>query len=52
VPDGGADDPNPYGADANRRNLEIAIDCAQRQGLLPRALTVEELYDDATRDLQ
>ncbi len=51
LPGGGAADPNPYGAEANRRNLEIAIDFASRQGLLPRPLTVDDLYHDATRDL-
>jgi 4,5-dihydroxyphthalate decarboxylase len=48
---GGADDPNPYGAARNRRNLEIAIDYAARQGLLAKPLTVDELYDDVTRSL-
>lgn len=52
LPAGGPDDPNSYGAAANRRNLEIAIDCAARQGLLPRPLAVDELYDEATRALE
>jgi 4,5-dihydroxyphthalate decarboxylase len=52
LPDGGSGDPNPYGADANRRNLEIAIDFARRQGLLARPLAVDDLYDDTTRALQ
>ena len=52
LPVGGAADPNPYGAAANRRNLEIAIDFAAGQGLLPRPLTVDELYHDVTRDLE
>lgn len=34
---------NPFGLDANRRNLEVAIDCVHRQGLIPRRFTVEEL---------
>jgi 4,5-dihydroxyphthalate decarboxylase len=51
VPEGGVEDVTPYGSSANRRNLEIAIDYAQRQGLLARPLTVDELYDDTTRAL-
>lgn len=35
---------NPYGLEANRRNLEVAIDYVHRQGLIPRRYTVEELY--------
>lgn len=33
----------PHGLEANRRNLEVAIDCAYRQGMIPRHFTVEEL---------
>lgn len=51
LPAGGPDDPNPYGAAANRRNLEIAIDYATRQGLLARPLAVDDLYDEVTRGL-
>lgn len=35
---------NPFGLEENRRNLEVAIDCVYRQGLIPRRFTVEELY--------
>ena len=34
----------PHGLEANRRNLEVAIDCTFRQGMIPRRFTVEELY--------
>jgi 4,5-dihydroxyphthalate decarboxylase len=51
LPAGGPDDPNPYGAAANRRNLAIAIDYAARQGLLARPLAVDDLYHDVTRGL-
>ena len=34
---------NPFGLQANRRNLEVAIDFVHRQGLIPRRYTVEEL---------
>lgn len=33
----------PHGLEANRRNLELAIDCAYKQRLIPRRVTVEEL---------
>ena len=35
----------PHGLEANRRNLEIAIDCAYRQALIPRRFTVDELFE-------
>ena len=34
---------NPFGIEENRRNLEVAIDCMVRQGMIPRRFTVEEL---------
>ena len=33
----------PAGLEANRRNFEVAIDCAYKQRLIPRRYTVEEL---------
>ena len=33
----------PHGLEANRRNLEIAIDCAYKQKMIPRKFAVEEL---------
>ena len=35
----------PLGLEANRRNLEIAIDVALRQNLIPRRYAVEELFE-------
>jgi 4,5-dihydroxyphthalate decarboxylase len=35
---------NPYGIEANRRNLEVAIDYVYRQRLIPHRYTVEELF--------
>jgi 4,5-dihydroxyphthalate decarboxylase len=35
---------NPFGVEENRRNLEVAIDCTWRQGMIPRRFTVEELF--------
>jgi 4,5-dihydroxyphthalate decarboxylase len=39
----GSPEMNPYGLEANRRNLEVAIDYVHRQRLIPRRYTVEEL---------
>ena len=44
-------DTKPFGVNANRHNLEIAIDYMERQRLLPRRLTVDELFSDVTRGL-
>jgi 4,5-dihydroxyphthalate decarboxylase len=35
---------NPFGVEANRRNLEIAIDFVHRQRLIPRRFTLDELF--------
>lgn len=35
----------PHGLEANRRNLEVAIDCAYRQQLIPNRYRVEELFE-------
>jgi 4,5-dihydroxyphthalate decarboxylase len=35
----------PHGVEANRRNLEIAVDCAYKQGMIPRRFTVDELFE-------
>lgn len=47
----GALDLNPFGVEANRRNLEVAIDTVHRQGLIPRRFEVDELFDRTTREL-
>jgi 4,5-dihydroxyphthalate decarboxylase len=39
----GSPEMNPFGLEANRRNLEVAIDCMVRQRMIPRRFTVEEL---------
>lgn len=41
-------DPSPCGVEANRRNLEAAIDIVHAQGMIPRRYRVEELFDDVT----
>lgn len=51
APSTGEIDTTPFGLEANRRNLEIAIDYTYRQKLIPRAFTVDELFDDVTRSL-
>ena len=35
----------PHGREANRRNLEVAIDCAYKQNMIPRRYKVEELFE-------
>ena len=45
----GEPDTTPIGVEANRRNLEVAIDYVYRQRLIPRRFTVDELFDDVTR---
>jgi 4,5-dihydroxyphthalate decarboxylase len=39
----GSPEMNPFGLEANRRNLEVAIDCMVRQRMIPRRFRVEEL---------
>ena len=39
-------DPLRFGIEANRRSLEIVIDFAFKQGLLPHRFTVGELFSD------
>ncbi len=41
----------PFGLEANRRNLEVAIDYLFRQGLIPERWPVDALFDDVTRTL-
>ena len=42
----------PFGWEANRTNLELVIQYAYEQELLPRMMSVDELITDATRDLK
>ncbi len=51
LPASGETDTTPFGLAANRRNLEVAIDCVHGQGLIPRRFAVDELFDDVTRAL-
>ena len=47
----GEPDTTPFGVEANRRNLEVAIDYVYGQRLVPRRFTVDELFDDVTRHI-
>jgi 4,5-dihydroxyphthalate decarboxylase len=49
--DGAPLDPYRFGVEACRPILEVIIDFCWRQQLLPRQLTVDELFDDTTRRL-
>jgi 4,5-dihydroxyphthalate decarboxylase len=51
LPKAGELDVNPFGVEANRRNLEVVIDTVHRQGMIPRRFAVDELFDDVTRKL-
>jgi len=51
LPAAAAIDFNPFGVEANRRNLELAIDCAFGQRLIAKRFAVDELFDDVTRAL-
>jgi 4,5-dihydroxyphthalate decarboxylase len=41
----------PFGFEANRRNIEVAVDYLHRQGLIPARWPVDDLFDDVTRNL-
>ena len=45
------DQPPRVPADDMRRSLKMIIDYTAQQGLIPRAFTVDELFDDVTRAL-
>ena len=47
----GEPDMTPIGLEANRRNLEVAIDYVYRQKLIRKRYSVDELFDDVTRAL-
>jgi 4,5-dihydroxyphthalate decarboxylase len=47
--DSGELDPYRFGVEACRPMLEVIIDFCHRQELIPRRVTVDELFDDTTR---
>ncbi len=51
LPDGAPFDPYRFGVDACRPILEVIIDYCHQQQLIPRRLSVDELFDDTTRRL-
>src|SRR5580658_8722338 len=51
LPDSGVLDPYRFGVEACRPDLEIIIDFCQQQKLIPRRVSVDELFDDTTRAL-
>ncbi|MPZ43254.1 MAG: hypothetical protein GEV05_07625 [Betaproteobacteria bacterium] len=52
APAPGEIDPIPLGVEALRRSLDVALAYTYRQGLIPRRLAVDELFDDVTRALE
>lgn len=52
LPDGGKLDPHRFGVEACRPILDIIIDFCHRQQLIPRRISVDELFDDTTRALK
>jgi 4,5-dihydroxyphthalate decarboxylase len=51
LPDGSELDVYRFGVEACRPILEIIIDFCQQQQLIPRRMSVDELFDDTTRRL-
>ena len=50
--EGGVPDPfPPIGLEANRKGLQMAIDWSFEQKIIPRRLSVDELFDDTTAAL-
>jgi 4,5-dihydroxyphthalate decarboxylase len=41
----------PIGVEENRKGLQLAIDWSLEQKIIPRRLSVEELFDDTMRSL-
>jgi 4,5-dihydroxyphthalate decarboxylase len=48
---GAVKDMPPFGVEANRKTLQMAIDWSLEQKIIPRRLEVDELFDDNTRKL-
>ncbi len=52
LPDSGVLDPYRFGVEACRPILEIIVDFCHQQQLIPRRMSVDELFDDTTRALK
>jgi 4,5-dihydroxyphthalate decarboxylase len=51
--EGGLPDPfPPMGYEANRKGIQLAIDWAYDQKIIPRRMSVDELFDDVTASLE
>ena len=51
--EGGLPDPfPPMGFEANRKGIQLAIDWAFDQKIIPEKMSVESLFDDVTRNLE
>ncbi len=48
----GDDSTTPFGIAGNRRSLELALEYCHEQKLVPRRLTLDDLFDDVTRTLE
>ena len=44
-------DTHPFGLEANRKNLELIIQYSWEQQMLPRKMSVDELFTDLTANL-
>jgi 4,5-dihydroxyphthalate decarboxylase len=47
-----APDPIPFGVDGLRKSLDLIVNYAAQQRLIPQAYRVEDLFDDLTRTLR
>jgi 4,5-dihydroxyphthalate decarboxylase len=51
--EGGVPDPfPPLGFEANRKGIQLAVDWAYEQKIIPRRLSLDELFDDVTGSLE
>lgn len=51
IPAGSGPDPFPLGVEPIRKSLQMISQYAFQQGLIPRQFSVDELFDDVTREL-
>ena len=51
LPDGSPLDPYRYGVEPCRPILEVILDFCHQQQIIPRRMSVDELFDDTTRSL-
>jgi 4,5-dihydroxyphthalate decarboxylase len=51
APEAARKDTAPFGVEANRKALQLAIDWSVEQKIVPRRFEVDDLFDDVTRNL-